>query len=415
VPADTRRARRGWLHPTIVGVAGLAVLVGGAAFGVTAVLADVAVSFGEADPGTDEPVGLSATAIGIGLAIIRLAGAGSLIGAALADRHGRRRLVLLSVAGGLALTFVATTMPAYWAFVAVIALARPLLSTTNALAAVIAAEETSSADRSKAIAFVGAGYAAGAGIVSVMRGAFPALDFRAVLALAAAPVLLVPLIARRIEEPPVAAHATAAPLRRVGAMPRDMWARTALVCLLTAAIAVVTGPAFTYLFVYGENVLGLSAGTMAVIVLAAGPVGLTGLLLGRWAADRVGRRWTAGVTTALTAGCAVLAYSGEVATFAVGYLATITVAGAFGPAGGALVNEVFPTRSRGTANGWAAAAGVVGAVAGLALFGVLIDTFGGYEAAGRALWLPVLPLGALYVLLPETRGRELDEPIVTGG
>jgi hypothetical protein len=54
------------------------------------------------------------------------------------------------------------------------------------------------------------------------------------------------------------------------------------------------------------------------------------------------------------------------------------------------------------------AAGVIGAVGGLALFGFLADLFGAFGSAAISLAGPVLLLSALYVLLPETRGIELD-------
>ena len=59
---------------------------------------------------------------------------------------------------------------------------------------------------------------------------------------------------------------------------------------LAFSIAFVTGPANTFLFLYTERVLDLGPGTTAALVLAAGPAGLLGLLAGRMAADRFGRR-----------------------------------------------------------------------------------------------------------------------------
>lgn len=404
--------RPAWLRPTVLGTAFLAILSGAAQFGVTAVLGDVAVEFGEAS-GTDvaETIGLSATTLGIGLAIIRLAGAGSLWGASLADRLGRRRVLIGSVSIGLVLTLVSTVMPTYWAFVAVIALARPALSTTNALSVVVAAEESRSSGRAWAIAFVGAAYALGSGLISLLRGVVDGLGFREVLRIAAIPVVLVVWLARRIEEPPagrVAAGSEGARRPALGAVPRDLLPILVVICVLAATISLITGPAFTYLFVYGENVLGASAAYMAGLVLAAGPSGMVGLLIGRAAADHIGRRVTAAVSTALVIAAALVAYSGSLTSFSVGYLLAIAASAAFGPAKGALINELVPSRYRGTTNGWAAAAGVVGAVLGLSLFGVVADAVGGFDTAARILWIPITPVLLLYARLPETLGTELE-------
>ena len=92
----------------------------------------------------------SGTELGIGLAIMRLASLGGLPITALADRFGRRMMLLVTVGAGLALTVVAAASPTYWWFVAIFACGRPLLSASNGLAQVTAAEQTASADRAKA-------------------------------------------------------------------------------------------------------------------------------------------------------------------------------------------------------------------------------------------------------------------------
>jgi len=111
---------------------------------------------------------------------------------------------------------------------------------------------------------------------------------------------------------------------------------------------------------------------------------------------------------------ALLTYSGSIAAFAAGYLLTIAASAAFGPASGALLNELVPTSHRGTANGWTALTGVVSAVVGLVVFGLLADRVGGFDVAARWMFLPLLPLVLLYMRLPETLGHELDEAEIAG-
>lgn len=408
--ASAGSSRPGWLHPAIVRAAVLAVAAGYAQFAVTAVLGEVAVAFGEAqtaDP-LAEDVGLSTTTLGIGLAVIRLAGIGALVASALGDRFGRRTLLLSLVGAGLLLSTGAAASPGFWVFVAITAAARPLLSGTNALVAVVAAEETNTKDRSKAMALIQATYALGSGLVAVLHG-FAGLSFRWLFALSVVPLLLLPFIGRGMEESPL--YEDLPPEERPGvpgSIDRALVPRLVIVAALAFAAALVTGPGLTYLFVYGENVLGAEPSFMSTIVLVAGPVGLVGLLAGRWGADHLGRRLTAGIATLVMIGAAVLAYAGTVPMLVAGYLTLIAGGGAIGPSGGTLVAEVFPTRARATANGWATALGVVGAVTGLAALGTLADVFGSFATAGMVLWLPTAPTVLLYALLPETRGRELD-------
>lgn len=420
-PTSSSRVRRlrlhGWHHSAILAAAALALASGFAQFGVTTALADVAAAFGEpvAEAGPDASVaaqvGLSGTVIGVGLAIIRLASLGALPLSGLADRAGRRRVLLACAALGLAFTALAAASPSYWVFVAVFAAGRPLLSTTNAVAGVIAAEETRTADRSKAVALVTAAYGIGAGLTGLLRGAFgAALTFRGLFALALVPLLCVPLIGRVLEEPDRfvrVAGAQRAPV--LGRVPAPLRPRLAGVAGLAFAIAFVTGPANTYLFVYAEGVLGMSRATTGALILAAGPVGLLGLLVGRWCADRLGRRPTAAAGQVVVAAAGALTYSGGPAAAGVGYLLAILAASAYAPAFGALSAELFPTRVRSTAAGWAAAAGVLGAVAGLLAFGVLTDVLGGFAPAAVMVTVPVAVAALAFVALPETRGLELEE------
>jgi MFS family permease len=419
-PSSSQVRLHGWRHPAIVAVAAATVAAGFAQFGATTALGDVARAFGAAGEGTSvvAKVGLSGTTLGVGLAVVRLASLASLPLAALADGHGRRRVLLGCVTGGLAVTALAALSPGYWWFVALFALGRPMLSATNAIAGVVAAEETESRDRAKAIGLLTAGYGIGAGLTALVRGvAGDGLGFRGLFALALVPLAATPLLARRLEEPdryrriraaedPQLAATRPPVLGRVrpGLRPR-LW----LLAALAFAIAFVTGPVNTFLFVYAENALGMSRSSTAAMVLAAGPVGLVGLLIGRWAADRLGRRVTAAGTQAMVAMAGMLTYSGSRAAVAGGYLLAVLVASAYAPSFGALGAELFPTVARATAAGWLVAAGVLGAVAGLVAFGLLTDALDSFASAAVVICAPVVLTCVLFARLPETRGLELEQ------
>jgi MFS family permease len=420
-PSSDRHVRlHGWRDPAILAVAAATVAAGFAQFGATTALGDVARAFGETGDGTSTVarVGLSGTTLGIGLAIVRLASLASLPLASLADSHGRRRMLLGCVSGGLAVTALAALSPGYWWFVALFAIGRPMLSATNAIAVVVAAEETETRDRAKAIALMTAGYGIGAGLTALARGvAGEGLGFRGVFALALVPLAAIPLLARRLEEPdryqrlraagdPELAATRPAVLGHVRA---ELRPRLWLLAVLAFAIAFVTGPMNTFLFVYAENALGMSRSSTAAMVLAAGPVGLVGLLIGRWAADRLGRRVTAAGTQALVALAGMLTYSGSRTAVAAGYLAAVLVASAYAPSFGALGSELFPTSVRATVAGWLVAAGVLGAVAGLVAFGLLTDALDSFATAAVLICAPVILTCVLFARLPETRGLELEQ------
>jgi MFS family permease len=455
------RLRR-WRDPAILSAGWFALAAGFAQFGATAALGDVAKAFGANQTGASiaAQVGLSGTTLGVGLAVIRLASIGSLPLAGMAGRFGRKLTLLACVALGLALTATAALSPSFWWFVTIFALGRPLLSATNTVAGVIAAEETTSRDRAKAIALVTAGYAVGAGLTALLRGVLGnQLGFRGLFALALVPLAVTPLIARRLREPdryrrlrtgaalglaagdtpadPPSGTSAESTGRIAGAAERvgraSGWARVPgngaglralwvagrvredlrprlwLMTGLTFAFSFVIGPANTFLFVYAENALGMSRGTTALMVLAAGPLGLGGLLVGRWAADSFGRRRTAATGQVLVALAGMVTYSGTPTGAVSGYLLAITAAAAYGPATAALAAELFPTSVRATVAGWLVAAGVLGAVAGLLAFGTISDALDSFALAAVVICAPVVLASALFAPLPETVGLELEQ------
>jgi MFS family permease len=405
--------------PSLIAAAVASVASGLAGFAVTAVVGDVAATFGAPGAGEaiSDQIGLTGTTLGVALATIRLASLGSLPASALADRVGRRATLLGALAVGLAMTALGALAPGFWWWVAAVAVARPFLSTVNNLSGVVAAEETLARYRSWALASIGAAYGIGAGVVPVLRGIMPDASYRLVIGLVLVPLLAVPLLGRVLHEPAVYERAADAPTSRrarvLGTVPPAHRRRLALLLLTTGALALATGPGFTYVVVYAEQILGASTSTTAALVLAAGPIGGAGLLTGRWLADRVGRRPAAAGALVVTAAGLATAYTGSLPLLVLGYLVAISAAAAFGTPAGALAAEAFPTTIRATVAGWVAASGVVGAVAGLAAFGVLADVTGGFAGSARILAV-VVALGAVPLVgVPETLGWELDGDLGT--
>ena len=106
---------------------------------------------------------------------------------------------------------------------------------------------------------------------------------------------------------------------------------------------------------------------------------------------------------------ASLAYAGFAPALLAGYILGVFAASVFAPAAGALVNELFPTSVRASVVGWSTAAGVLGAVAGLVIFGTVAGAGHQFGLAGVVTFLPAALVMALFWLLPETRGREPED------
>jgi len=399
----------------VVAVALAALASGFGQFGAVAALGDVAREFGRVTHGATiaDQAGLSGTQLGVGLAVIRLASLGSLPLIGLADRFGRRTMLIATLWIGLALTAASAAAFGYWSFVVIFALGRPLLSATNALTQVAAAEQTASRGRASAVALTAAGYGVGAGLIAVIHSlASSSLGFRGICALAALPLAAVPILARRIQEPDrftVAEVAADRPLPVLGAVGPTFRRRLLVVAALAFAISVITGPATSFVFLYAQNVLHQPGYVTAAMVVGAGLSGLIGLVVGRWLADRIGRRPTATFAMVVLSLLGVLTYEGSRVALIAGYILGVLAGSILAPAVGALLAELFPTSVRASVAGWWVAAGVLGAVTGLVIFGAVADVGNRFESAAALTFLPAALAAGFFWLVPETRGKEPED------
>ncbi len=391
-----------------------ALSAGFAEFGATTSLNDVARHFGHmAQTNTIQSVvGLSGSAIGIGLASLRLASLFALPLSSLADRFGRTSVLRTTMLVGLSVTAAAALSPSYWFFVLCFALARPLLSVGIALVQIITVELATSKHRVQRLAVMTAGVAIGSGLSAVIHGAVRGPDsFRWLFALALVPVVFMVPLLRAIPEPPK--QSSDLPLARLGAIPKEFRSKLAIVAVTGFVIGFITGPAGGFTFVYGEGILKMRPGSVSLVVVVSGLAGLAGLVVSRRLARTRGRRVTVALGVTLTALGSTLAYSGTKTAFVLGYIAGVGAGGVLAPAMTAMSTEIFSHRFRATAAGWISVAGVVGAIAGLGLFGWIGDAIhtsrqSGLRVASLLTFLPLLPALAFLLRLPESRGIELE-------
>ncbi len=393
----------------------LAALVAGfGQFGAVASLNDVARHFGHHSAGQtfQSVVGLSGSVLGLGLAVLRLSSLGALPLTSLADRWGRTKVLQRTLALGLLFTATASLSPSYWFFVLCFAFARPLLSAASTLVQVVTVELSSTRRRIHRLVVMAAGAGMGAGLSAVLHGVIRGPgSFRWLFALAIVPVLLVVPLLRHIPEPTHLRDEV--PLAHLGAVPRRFRGRLAIVAAMAFTVGMITGPANGFAFVYGEGVLKISPHYVATIVALSAFTGLAGLLASRRLAHTIGRRATVALGVVATALTSTFAYSGGRLAFTLGYMVGVAAAGLLAPAATAMSTEIFPHSFRATAAGWTVVAGVLGATAGLFLFGWVGDVVHGASATSLRVpalvtFLPMLPTLLLLARLPESRSMELS-------
>ena len=414
-----RRSRweRFWDIPPSVAVACLAAVLGGyLTYGLTVVLGAVGTEFGakaDARPGSVAYyLGYSGTVRGTVLLLVRVGSLLSMVTTFLADRRGRRRLLLVAYTIGMAASLLTATAAALWMFVGFQIVARSGLNSTSNLVGTIAAEETDRHTRSRAVAAVAAAWGAGAGVGAMVYAAtkHTSLGWRGLYLGGLVGLALVPVLSRSLTE-----------TKRFAALPGPVghtWrrllrppyrSRTVRLAALHMLITVQGTPAGAFALVFAEKVRGLPSGRIAGVVVLAGPPGLLGLVASGRLADRLGRKPVGAAGLAVTAVAALGLYAGPSGLFAPSYWLLVTGAALAAPAIGTLGSEIFPTSARATASALVGGVSIVSAALSLQLFGILLDGLGSFGRATAVLTVgPALAI-VMLLTLPETKEHEMEE------
>ena len=269
--------------------------------------------------------------------------------------------------------------------------------------------------RGRAVGCVQSGWAIGWGTAVLLQAIVYSLvpdaqAWRWMFALGFVPAIYVVLVRRFVDEPPVAA---AARQESMG----SIWEIFTPGLLKTTALAALLGTGMqggyyavnTWLpiFLQTERHLTIVGSTSYLAFLIAGA--FTGYLTGAWLSDRVGRRklfllFSAGaiVMTLVYTRAPVTNNVLWVLGFPLGFVASGYFAGA-----GAFFAELFPTRVRGSAMGFAYNFGRGIGATFPALVGYISATMPLSRAIAIFATIAYSLMGIAAFLLPETRGREL--------
>jgi len=376
-----------------------------------------------AAPVIADGLGVTVAAFGVGVAIIRLAALGSLGTLRLADRWGRRSVLVLSVLGFTLATGLTAMAWGLVAFVVAQFLARIFLATEETLAGVVLTEELRPDRRGAGIATLGIISMTGFGLVAallVVAESTP-LGWRLFYVAALVPLAFVAYLRRNLRET-AAFHAAASEAR----VQPTWWpsvdgrdrARLLRVTAVQAAAGLAATTAFFYAAELAQDDYGWE-GLFSVIVVAAGPTTLLGYAVGGRVSDRLGRKpITAGALVVLAAGV-VLVFTEQRWLFAPGFFLLAASDAAVQSARATFVAELFPTEVRATlasfVNAVTVAAGSLGLVLAGALAGVVdpsVTIFGlAAVCAASALALRRLPETAGC----DVHGEAVLEPGVASG
>jgi MFS family permease len=349
--------------------------------------------------------GVGDSGVGVAGAVVRAGIVFVLPVAVLADRIGRRAVIVVVGFAAPVVAAAGALAPTFPMLVATQTIGRPLGLALDFLVAVVAAEEMPRNSRAYAISVlaIASGLGAGIAVASLPLADVGSGGWRLVYVVTLVWLFVAVSIARRLPETErfQREHVVSPPIdrRRFGVL---------------AAVAVLgnlfIAPASLFQNGYLEDERGYSAAWIAAFTLAtATPAGI-GLIVGGRIADVRGRRRVIAVCVPVAAALLVLSYSvGGRPMWLSAMFGGIVAAIAF-PALAVYRNELFPTGSRSLASALITAAALLGGIVGLVTMGALLDrgTSHGTVLGGLA----TAQVGVVAIVLlwyPETAHRELED------
>lgn len=331
-----------------------------------------------------------------------------------ADRWGRKRVLTVTIIGYTTFTALSGLAPNVYAFAIFQMLARIFLIAEWATSMVIAAEEYPAERRGMVMGVIGAAAGLGSvvcvGVVPLLNGAF---GWRSVYFVGVIPLLLMAFARRSLRETrrfseraPTAERSSffdiwRSPFRRRLLELGAIWFLTYIAT--QNAVSVWKDYALTELHMPEKRA---SLAMMIAALVAMPLVFFAGKLL-----DVIGRRRGAALILLSTAAGVLGSYTMTgflpltvSLTFAVvGVSAVLTVLNAF-------TTELFPTELRSSAFAWSNnLIGRIGYWMSPFVIGEIAESTGWGPPLRVTAIFPVLALGLILWLLPETRGRELED------
>ena len=334
-----------------------------------------------------------------------------------ADRVGRRRIFILSLAGMSLATLASGLSQTAAQFTLCQMIARAFMHSSVAVAVVMLAEEFPANHRGWAIGVMGAVGGFGFGLGAAVFAAIDVLPYgwRAMYAIGIVPVLLLPALrrdlveTRRFREHQAESDEGEAGLGSVVQLAREHPRRAGVLGVAGLGLATAVIATFQYASWFVREVHGLEPYQYSLIVMLGGGVGIIGNVVGGRLGDRFGRRGVGMTAFTLLPLGAIVFFFGPTWSLWIGFALIVFLNSSGEVMLRALSSELFPTSQRAAASGWLVVVQVLGWTLGLFVVGLRTETIGDLSATVAILSGASLVAAIALVFLPETRGRELEE------
>lgn len=361
---------------------------------------------------TDE-FGLGNSAQGWILGTVRSGVLFSLVAVTLADRRGRRGMLVAVGVGSCLFTFVGGLSPNIWALGGTQLIARGLSTAMGILIAIVAVEEMPARSRAWAasVLVLSAGLGSGMAVWVLPLADLDVRGWRVIYLLAGFGTFVVLWVGRRLPETTrfTTSIDTPPPARTEAELTRR---RNRLILLGVSAFltAMYFSPASSFQNDFLKDERGFDATRISIFtVITSTPSGI-GVLVGGYLSEIHGRKKIGALGLSIAVVFATASFFATGVTLWLSTLVGLILGGIAVPALAVYGPELFGTHDRGRANGIIVTLGVMGSAVGLIFVGQLSDRLG--EIGPAIAILAVGPLSVVWLILrryPETAGLELEE------
>ncbi|MCU1502680.1 MAG: putative major facilitator superfamily transporter [Ilumatobacteraceae bacterium] len=356
--------------------------------------------------------GIDKTGQGVGGVIVRLGVIIAVPFAVLADRLGRRRMIVLTAWLAPLFCALGAASPSFWVLVATQSIGRPLGLALALLITVAATEEMPRSSRAYALSVLAmaSGLGAGVAVMALRLADLGSNGWRLVYLISLLWFLVAWDLQRGLPETErFANHLAASADATTVANPKLDRARFALICVVAVASNMFVAPASFFQNRYLDDVRHYSGGGIALFTITTATPAALGLVAGGKLADAVGRRVLLVVCLPLSTLFLVGAFSiGGPVMWAGAFLGGITAGLAY-PAFNVYRTELFPTGNRGRANGLITAVSLAGSSIGLIVAGYLLDRNWSYGQVMALMGVGQLIAAVVaFIAYPETAHLTLE-------
>jgi MFS family permease len=373
--------------------------------------------FGNALPQISATFGLDPAAQGVFTAWVRFGAVPAFLLLPFADRIGRKRILLLSIAG-MSLGSLATAFaqsPAW--FVTAQLVTRTCIVAAAITSFVVVSEEFPAPHRGWGIGMLGGVGAIGYGFGALIYGQVGWLPFgwRALYVFGVVPLAFLPAYRSGLRETErfaaLAQQAAAGPgaLRAIAELVRVHPRRALAIALIGCLSSAGTGPSFQFVSSFLQGERGWSPATFAALTVVFGAFAIIGNPVAGRLGDRFGRRRVAAGVLALFPLASLAFFAGPAAWVALPWTAMVFLSMAITVSVRTLATELFPTSLRGTGAGSLALLEAVGVGTGLLLYAAAVGELGSQSIALPLVALSCFGAAASVYLVPETARRELED------